>query len=139
MKYLIVFLGSSIAGDDAAGYDVYMRIKNKTKARIAYLGTDLFKLYGIYEGEEKLIIVDAVYGIEDVIHLKNEEIFSIDDKSEGMHFLSAIEALKILKTVMKKFPEEIHLIGLPAKSFEKITYDEKVINKAIKELKKLIE
>jgi hydrogenase maturation protease len=139
MKCLIVFLGSSIAGDDAAGYDVYMRIKNKIKARMAYLGTDLFKLYGIYEGEEKLIIVDAVYGADDVIHLKNNEIFSMDDKSEGMHFLSAIEALKILKTVMKKFPEEVHLIGLPAKSFNKITYDKEIINKAIKELKKLIE
>jgi len=138
MKWLIIFLGSSIAGDDTAGYENYMRIKDEIKERAAYLGTDLFKLYGVYEGEEKLIIVDAVYGIEDVIHLKNDKIFNIEDKSTGVHFLAAIEALKILKLVMKKFPKEIHLIGIPAKSFEEITYGEETIKKAIKEIKKII-
>lgn len=138
MKWLIVFLGSGIAGDDTAGYEIYMKIKNEIKERIAFLGTDLFRLYGIYEGEEKMIIVDAIYGAEDIIHLKNDEIFSIEDRSTGAHFLAAMEALKILKLVMKKFPQEIHLIGIPAKSFEEITYNEETIKKVIKEIKKII-
>lgn len=138
MSALVIFLGSRIAGDDTAGYEIFMKLKNKLDARTEYLGTDLFKLYGVYENEEKLIIVDAVYGIDDVIYLKDEEIFKINDKSSSVHFLAAIEALKILKIVMEKFPKEIHLIGLPAKSFEEVTYSEKEIEKAIEKIREII-
>ena len=140
MKCLIIFLGNILAGDDAAGYELYMKLKDSIKgARMEYLGTDFFKFYGIYEGEEKLIIVDAVYGSDDIVHLINDEIFLIEDRSEGAHFLSAIEAIKILKIVMKRFPEEIHLIGIPAKSFEEITYRKEIIEKAAKKLKEILE
>ncbi len=140
MKCLIIFLGNILAGDDAAGYELYMKLKDSIKgARMEYLGTDFFKFYGIYEGEEKLIIVDAVYGSDDIVHLINDEIFLIEDRSEGAHFLSAIEAIKILKIVMKRFPEEIHLIGIPAKSFEEITYGKEIIEKAAKKLKEILE
>ena len=129
---LLVFLGNEIAGEDALGYIVYEKIKDKIKGRCEYLGTDLSKLYGIYRNEEKLIIIDAIYGIDDVIHIKNDEIWKIDDASSGAHGLAAIEILKILKIVMEKFPSEIHLIGLPAKNFETIEENEEVIEKAIK-------
>ena len=100
MKTLVVFLGNEIAGDDSIGYEIYRKIKISNKV---FLSTDFFKLYGIYKNQERLIIVDAVYGINEIIHLKNEEIFEIDDKSIGNHFISAIESLKILKIVMKNF------------------------------------
>ncbi len=103
-----------------------------------YLGTDFFKFYEIYRGEEKLVIVDAVYGIDDVIHLKNNEIFEIEDKSQGIHFLSAIEALKIMREVMENFPKEIHLVGIPARSFEEKTLDEKTIKKAIEMIEEVV-
>lgn len=138
MNCIVVFLGSEVAGDDSAGYEIYMRIKDKIKARLEYLGTDFFKFYGIYRGEEKLVIVDAVYGIDDVIHLKNNEIFEIEDKSQGIHFLSAIEALKIMREVMENFPKEIHLVGIPARSFEKKTLDEKTIKKAIEMIEEIV-
>ena len=138
MNCIVVFLGSEFAGDDSAGYEIYMRIKDKIKARLEYLGTDFFKFYGIYRGEEKLVIVDAVYGIDDVIHLKNNEIFEIEDKSQGIHFLSAIEALKIMREVMENFPKEIHLVGIPARSFEEKTLDEKTIKKAIEMIEEIV-
>ncbi|HDN96347.1 MAG TPA: hydrogenase maturation protease [Thermoplasmatales archaeon] len=138
MNCIVVFLGSEVAGDDSAGYEIYMRIKDKIKARLEYLGTDFFKFYGIYRGEEKLVIVDAVYGIDDVIHLKNNEIFEIEDKSQGIHFLSAIEALKIMREVMENFPKEIHLVGIPARSFEEKTLDEKTIKKAIEMIEEVV-
>lgn len=138
MNCIVVFLGSEVAGDDSAGYEIYMRIKDKIKARLEYLGTDFFKFYGIYRGEEKLVIVDAVYGIDDVIHLKNNEIFEIEDKGQGIHFLSAIEALKIMREVMENFPKEIHLVGIPARSFEEKTLDEKTIKKAIEMIEEVV-
>jgi len=138
MNCIVVFLGSEVAGDDSAGYEIYMRVKDKIKARLEYLGTDFFKFYGIYRGEEKLVIVDAVYGIDDVIHLKNNEIFEIEDKSQGIHFLSAIEALKIMREVMENFPKEIHLVGIPARSFEEKTLDEKTIKKAIEMIEEVV-
>lgn len=135
MKTLVVFLGNEIAGDDSIGYEIYRKIKISNKV---FLSTDFFKLYGIYKNQERLIIVDAVYGINEIIHLKNEEIFEIDDKSIGNHFISAIEALKILKIVMKNFPKEIHLIGLPAKDFNKITYNDEIIEKAIRKIEEIM-
>ncbi len=138
MNCIIIFLGNVFAGDDSAGYEIYMQIRDKIKARLEYLGTDFFKFYGIYGGEEKLVIVDAVYGINDVVHLKNNEIFEIEDRSQGMHFLSAIEALKIMREVMEKFPKKIHLVGIPARNFEKKTFDENTIKKAIKMIEKIV-
>lgn len=135
MKTLVVFLGNEIAGDDSIGYEIYRKIKISNKV---FLSTDFFKLYGIYKNQERLIIVDAVYGINEIIHLKNDEIFEIDDKSIGNHFISAIEALKILKIVMKNFPKEIHLIGLPAKDFNKITYNDEIIEKAIRKIEEIM-
>lgn len=135
MKTLVVFLGNEIAGDDSIGYEIYRKIKISNKV---FLSTDLFKLYGIYKNQERLIIVDAVYGINEIIHLKNDEIFEIDDKSIGNHFISAIEALKMLKIVMKNFPKEIHLIGLPAKDFNKITYNDEIIEKAIRKIEEIM-
>ncbi len=135
MKTLVVFLGNEIAGDDSIGYEIYRKIKISNKV---FLSTDFFKLYGIYKNQERLIIVDAVYGIDEIIHLKNDEIFEIDDKSIGNHFISAIEALKILKIVMKNFPKEIHLIGLPAKDFNKITYNDEIIEKAIRKIEEIM-
>ena len=140
MSCLIIFLGNILAGDDSAGYEVYMKLKDTVKgARMEYLGTDFFKFYGIYEGEEKLIIVDAVYGSDDIVHFINEDIFLIEDKSEGAHFLAAIEALKILKIVMEKFPKEVHLIGIPAKSFDEVTYDKKIIDDVAEKIKEILE
>lgn len=134
---LLIFLGNKIAGEDAFGYILYEKIKDKIKERCEYLGTDLSKLYGIYRNEEKLIIIDAIYGIDDVVHIKNDEIWKIEDASKGAHGLAPIEILKILKIVMKKFPSEIHLIGLPAKNFKTIE-NEDVIEKAIKKLMEIL-
>lgn len=138
MRTLVVFLGSRIAGDDSAGYAVYEKIKDACPARAMYLGTDLFRLYGVYEGEERLVMVDAVHGTSDVVHLRDDEIFAIDNRSSSIHFLSLVEALKILRTVMSSFPLEIHLIGIPAKSVRKVTYDENVLVKAMRILDTII-
>ncbi|HEC82579.1 MAG TPA: hydrogenase maturation protease [Thermoplasmatales archaeon] len=138
MKTLVVFLGSRIAGDDTAGYSLYVELKDKLNARMEYIGTDLFRLYGCYGGEEKIIIVDAVYGVKDIIHLDNNEIFNLEEKSKDAHFISAIEALKILREVMENFPEKVHLIGIPAKNLNKVTYDKNMLKRAIKKLMEII-
>ena len=135
---LVIFLGNEIAGDDSAGYEAFKEAKKEISARMEYVGTDIFELSRIYENEEKLVIVDAVYGIDDVVHLKNEELFSLNEKSMHAHRISAVEGLKILKATMKNFPKEAHLIGIPAKSIEKRTFSEEVIEKAVKMLKKIV-
>ncbi|HEC76526.1 MAG TPA: hydrogenase maturation protease [Thermoplasmatales archaeon] len=138
MKTLVVFLGSRIAGDDTAGYSLYVELKDKLNARMEYMGTDLFRLYGCYRREEKIIIVDAVYGIEDIIHLKNNEIFNLEGKSKNAHFISAIEVLKILREVMEDFPEEVHIVGIPAKNLDRVTYDKNTLKRAIEKLMEVI-
>ncbi|KAA0014011.1 MAG: hydrogenase maturation protease [Thermoplasmata archaeon] len=135
---LVIFLGNEFAGDDSAGYEAYRKAKEKISARMLYLGTDIFELSRIYENEERLVIIDAFHGIDEVVHLKNEELFNLNDKSMHAHRISAVEGLKILKATMKNFPKEVHLIGIPAKSIEKRTFSEDVIEKAVKMLKKIV-
>ena len=139
MQSLVVFLGNTLAGDDASGYHLSKLFDEKQHTRKLYLGTDLLRLYHEYNGEDRLILVDAVTGISDVIHLQNEEILSLNNKSKHAHFLSAVEFLKILKVVMTNFPKEIHLIGIPAKDFSQKTYSKEQLQKAATMLNKLLE
>ncbi|MEM2934891.1 MAG: hydrogenase maturation protease [Candidatus Thermoplasmatota archaeon] len=133
---LVVFLGSN-NGDDSAGYECYKKAISRINARMLFLGTDIFEILRKYENEKIVIVVDAFYGANDVIHLKNEEIFNFTSRSEHAHYISPIEAIKILKEA-GFLPEELHLIGIPAKSFEKVTYTDEMIERAIKIVEELL-
>ncbi|MBC7081704.1 MAG: hypothetical protein H5T44_05640 [Thermoplasmatales archaeon] len=133
---LVVFLGSN-RGDDSAGHECYKKAISRINARLIFLGTDIFEIFRKYENEKKVIVVDAFYGAEDIIHLKNDEIFKLESRSEHAHYISPVEALKILNEIGFS-PKELHLIGIPAKSFDKITYTDEIIEKAIKKVEEIL-
>lgn len=128
---LVVFLGNISAGDDASGFYVYQKFSENEYVRKLFLGTDLFRLHFEYKKEKRLILVDAMTGINEVTHIPNKHLFEINNKSEHAHFLSAIEILKILKIVMPVFPQDIHLIGVPARDFKNQTFTNDDINKVL--------
>lgn len=135
---LVVFLGNPLAGDDASGFYLFQAFDEPKNTRKLFLGTDLFRLYSEYNGEERLILVDAVSGINNVVHVYNERLLNIAGRSEHAHFLSAIEILKILKIVMDSFPKDIHLIGIPAKDFTQKTVSSALLEKALQLLNRII-
>jgi hydrogenase maturation protease len=138
MNTLVVCIGSVVAGDDTAGFSVYKCLGEHIGARLLFLGTDLFRLYGEYRGEERLVLVDAVHGIQDVTCLANERVFAIDDASEHAHHLSAVEALKILRLVMPAFPRDVYLVGVPAHRFDRATYRQEHLDAAVETVRKLV-
>jgi len=119
---LVVTLGSTLAGEDAAGYCVHEALRGMVDARLVYLGTDIFRFSNVYLGEPRVIVVDAVYAQElpagEIIHFAGEEVFSeITDVATDAHMLGVGEGLKILEKVMSCFPEELHFVGVSCKQF----------------------
>jgi len=133
---LVVFIGSE-NGDDYAGYECYKKAISRINARMLFLGTDIFEILRKYENEKRVIVVDAFYGLDNIIHLKNDEIFNIEARSEHAHYISPVEAIKILKEAGFS-PDELHLIGIPAKSFDRVTYSEEMIERAIKKIEEIL-
>ena len=133
---LVVFLGSE-NGDDSAGYECYKKSISRINARLLFLGTDIFEILRKYENEKRVIVVDAFYGVDDIVHLNKEEIFKMPARSEHAHYISPVEAIKILKEAGFS-PEELHIIGIPAKSFDRVTYSEEMIERAIKKIEEIL-
>ena len=119
---LVVTLGSPLAGEDAVGQCVHEALKDTPEARVVYLGTDIFRFSHAYQGEPLVIFVDAVYSKKhaagEIVHFSNEEIFSeLTDVATDAHMLGVGEGLKVLRTVMPRFPIELHFIGVSCKQF----------------------
>ncbi len=119
---LVITLGSSLAGEDTVGVKIFEKIRDSINARVEYLGTDIFRFSNIYDGEERVIFVDAVYSKSmeagDVVHFSGNEVFEfLNDVAVDAHMLGVGEGLKILKNVMPSFPQDIHFIGISCKKF----------------------
>ncbi|CAB50277.1 hydrogenase maturation protease [Pyrococcus abyssi] len=121
MTALIVALGNEVMGDDGAGIKVARILKNKGY-RVEILGTDIFSLQQRYNGEDKVIIVDAVLSNDagKVIHLKDEEIFQkLKAEIRSAHFMGAIESLKLLMTLDERLKNaKFHFVGITIKRIE---------------------
>ncbi|OYT60812.1 protein frxA [Thermoplasmatales archaeon ex4484_30] len=119
-KTLVITLGNPFMGEDAIGCKIFEMLEGKVK--VVHL-PDIFRFNNVYEGEENVIFIDAIYSKKipegEIIHLKNDEIFySLRGKCMDAHFLGIGEAIKILREMMDKFPEKIHFIGISCKKFE---------------------
>lgn len=118
----MVALGNPLVGEDAVGTDVYDALKERGGARVEFLGTDIFRLSNVYRGEERLVVVDAVYapGLEPgrVVHFRGEEVFErLQDVAVDAHLLGVGEGLKILHLTMPRFPSDVHFVGVSVKTF----------------------
>ena len=119
---LIVTLGNPLAGEDSVGSRIFEKIRGSINARVEYLGTDIFRFSNVYNGEKRVVFMDAVYSENmkagDVVHFSGDEVFEfLNDVAVDAHMLGVGEGLKILKEVMPSFPADIHFIGISCKKF----------------------
>jgi len=119
---LVITLGNPLAGEDSVGSRIFERVRNSINARVEYLGTDIFRFSNVYDGEERVVFMDAVYSgnmeAGDVVHFSGDEVFEfLNDVAVDAHMLGVGEGLKILKEVMPSFPPDIHFIGISCKKF----------------------
>ena len=123
MGTLILALGNEVMKDDGVGLKVG-RILAEKCYNVLEVGTDIFMLSNHYNGEEKLIIIDAIMSKElepgSVLHVVGEEIFEkLKAEIRSAHFMGVIDGLKLLMRLDEKLANaEIHFIGVVAKEID---------------------
>lgn len=120
MSTLILALGNELMKDDGVGLKVGRILADKGY-NVVEIGTDIFRLQRYYNGEEKIIIVDAIltdkYKPGEIVHLKGEEVFEkLKAEIRSAHFMGAIDGLKLLMALDERLAKaEIHFVGIVAK------------------------
>ena len=120
MRTLILALGNELMKDDGVGLKAG-RILIEKGCNVLEVGTDIFLLQNHYDGEERLVIIDAILSDRlkpgKIIHLRGDEIFEkLKGEIRSAHFMGAIDGLKLLMALDERLAKvDIHFIGIVAK------------------------
>ncbi len=144
MKSVILALGNELMKDDGVGLKVG-RILAQKGYNVIEVGTDIFRLQRHYNGEERLIIIDAILSEEfkpgKIIHLSGEEVFKeLKAEIRSAHFMGAIDGLKLLMALDERLKNvELHFIGIVAKEVGLGVELSKEVEEAVPNAIKIIE
>lgn len=123
MRTLILALGNELMKDDGTGLKAG-RILAERGYNVLEVGTDIFRLANHYNGEERIIVIDAILSDKlkpgEVVHFKGEEVFEkLKAEIRSAHFMGAIDGLKLLMALDERLKRaEIHFIGVVAKEID---------------------
>ena len=111
--------------DDGVGEAVLDELRRrKTDAELYDMGVDLFRMTSVYNGQEKVIIVDALRGGSEkpgsILVFSGEELTEkLDSRIRSAHMLGSIEALEILKRLNDDLAgADIHMVGIVAQTID---------------------
>ena len=144
MGTLILALGNELMRDDGVGLKIG-RILAEKGYNVLEVGTDIFKLQNYYNGEERLVIIDAILSEKfepgKIIHLKGEEVFEkLKAEIRSAHFMGAIDGLKLMMVLDERLAKaEIHFIGIVAKEVELGMKLSKEVENAVPKVVELVE
>ncbi len=144
MEPLILALGNELMKDDGVGLKAG-RILAQKGYNVIEIGTDIFRLQRHYNGEERLIIIDAILSEEfkpgEVIYLSGEEIFEkLKAEIRSAHFMGAVDGLKLLMALDERLKNaELHFIGVVAKEVGLGMELSEEVEKAIPRVVELVE
>ncbi len=144
MKTLILALGNELMKDDGVGLKIGRLLKEKGY-NVLELGTDIFRLQTYYNGEEKIIIIDAILSEKfkpgEVIYLKDEEVFEkLKAEIRSAHFMGAVDGLRLLITLDERLAKvELHFIGIVAKEIDLGMELSEDVKKAIPKVIEIVE
>lgn len=126
-RVLVVCIGNSLVADDAAGCEVYQlltKIKLPSGMRIKLMEMAGIDLLDELQGEETLIVVDAVqFGARPgTIHLLPwEEIPSTPGLPVSAHGIGIRESIEIGRVLYReKMPEKVMLVAIEGNCFDTI-------------------
>ncbi|WP_297438342.1 hydrogenase maturation protease [Thermococcus sp.] len=123
MGTIILALGNELMKDDGVGLEVGRRLVGRG-CNVLEVGTDILKLSNHYNGEERLIIIDAILSGEfpsgEIVHLRGKEVFEkLKGEIRSAHFMGAIDGLKLLMAMDERLAKaDIHFIGVVAKEID---------------------
>ncbi len=144
MRTLILALGNELMKDDGIGLKAG-RILGEKGYNVLNVGTDIFRLSSHYNGEERLIIIDAILSEKfrpgEIIHLRGGEVFEkLKGEIRSAHFMGAIDGLRLLMAMDERLAKaDIHFLGIVAKEIDLGTGLTEEVEKALPRVVELVE
>lgn len=122
---LIVCIGNDLAADDGVGHAVYHALVKKelpAGTRLRLLGVGGMDLLEEIEGEDRLVVVDAVrFGVAPgTIHILDwAQLPSLQARPVSGHGIGIREAIEVGRCLYpEKTPRYVHLVGIEGKCFD---------------------
>lgn len=126
-RSLIVCIGNDLVADDAAGHVLYHLLRERALpagARLVLLGTGGIDLLDVLDGEELLIVVDAVQlgAAPGTVHLLDwEHIPANELRPVSGHGIGVKEAVQVCRQL---YPERaaavVRLVGVEGRCFDRV-------------------
>lgn len=124
---LIVCIGNDLVGDDAVGHAIHKVLADMPLppgAKLKFLGLGGMDLIEVIEGEDRLIVVDAVQLGKDVgtVHVLNwEQLPYMEPRPVSGHGIGIREAIEVTKRLYpERVPASIYLVGVEGICFNKV-------------------
>ncbi len=127
-KIILLGIGQSLRGDDAAGLEA-VRLWQKThpataanpRLRVEQAGMPGLELIDLLADADCALLVDAIQSgaAPGTLHLvKLEQIVSFDAGSGSAHGWGVAETIALARELHYSLPEQIFILGIEAASFE---------------------
>jgi hydrogenase maturation protease len=122
---LIVCIGNDLAADDGVGHAVYHaleKVELPEGTRLKLLGVGGIDLLAVTEGEDNLVVVDAVQfgAAPGTLHVLDwEQLPCGEPRPVSGHGIGIREAIEIgWRLYPEKTPRHVHLVGIEGKCFD---------------------
>lgn len=125
-KALVVCIGNDLVADDGVGHAVYAELLRRVLpggTRLKLLGLGGMALLGEIEGEDLLIVVDAVQlGAEPGrVHVLAWENLPASSSHVSCHGIGIREAMEVSRRLYpEKSPAAVYLVGVEGRCFDQL-------------------
>ena len=149
-RSLVVCIGNDLVADDAVGHEIYGLLEKRALpdgARVSFLGVGGVALLDVLDGEDLLIVVDAVQlgASTGTVHvLPWEDIPANKERPVSGHGIGVREALQVCKTLYpEKAAQSIYLVGVEGACFNLVGSGltgevEQALPEAVAQIEKLL-
>lgn len=127
MRSLVICIGNDLVADDGVGSKIYQELLAKDlpcSVRLLFLGLGGLDLIEEMEGEENLIVVDAVqFGVAvgTVHNIAWKDLPHMENRPVSGHGIGVREALDICKRLYpERMPKKCALIGIEGSCFNEL-------------------
>lgn len=126
-RSLVVCLGNDLVGDDGAGLAVHDRLASRplpAGARLARLGLGGLALLELMDGEDLMVVVDAVAlgGAVGTLHVREgERLPGAARPAVSAHGIGVTEALEVARLLEpSRVPRRVVLVGIEGRRFDEL-------------------
>lgn len=123
---LVVCIGNDLVADDGVGHAVHRVLAAQVPAagmRLQLLGLGGMSLVDKFQGEEQLIVVDAVqFGAPaGTIHVLDWAALPASGCQFSCHGIGIREAIEVARKLFPEMtPETVHLVGIEGRCFDQL-------------------